>query len=91
MEKVIIIGEEKEAHTYYVTGSEYLKTFELNHNIIDTNLLAGIPNFQKISKAKKALLKPSVTPEYKADRNALCPCGSGKKFKKCCINKTISK
>lgn len=22
----------------------------------------------------------------KVDRNALCPCGSGKKFKKCCIN-----
>lgn len=46
---------------------------------------------QKISKVKRALLKPSVTPEYKADRNALCPCGSGKKFKKCCINKTINK
>lgn len=59
-----------------------------------SNLYAGLPDFheyltvdeiqpQKISKAKRALLKPSVTPEYKADRNALCPCGSGKKFKKC--------
>lgn len=23
------------------------------------------------------------------NRNDLCPCGSGKKFKKCCIHKTI--
>jgi Fe-S-cluster containining protein len=26
----------------------------------------------------------------KIDRNALCPCGSGKKYKKCCADKTIA-
>ena len=23
--------------------------------------------------------------EYKVQRNSLCPCGSGKKYKKCCL------
>jgi hypothetical protein len=27
----------------------------------------------------------------KTGRNELCPCGSGKKFKKCCINKVNTK
>ncbi len=27
-------------------------------------------------------------PTYKVGRNDLCPCGSGKKYKKCCLNKT---
>ena len=26
----------------------------------------------------------------KIGRNAPCPCGSGKKFKKCCLNKTVT-
>ena len=26
----------------------------------------------------------------KIGRNALCPCGSGKKFKNCCRNKSVS-
>jgi len=26
-------------------------------------------------------------PHVKIGRNADCPCGSGKKFKKCCVNK----
>lgn len=28
-----------------------------------------------------------VTVEKKPGRNELCPCGSGKKYKKCCLNK----
>ncbi len=40
-------------------------------------------------EAEKELLKktPKVEPikgEEKPDRNAPCPCGSGKKYKKCC-------
>ncbi len=27
-----------------------------------------------------------IEKRQKVGRNALCPCGSGKKFKKCCIN-----
>ncbi len=29
----------------------------------------------------------SAEPLYKADRNESCPCGSGSKFKRCCIGK----
>lgn len=28
---------------------------------------------------------------YKANRNDPCPCNSGKKFKRCCISKTVGK
>ena len=35
--------------------------------------------------------KPAEVPEYHASprvgRNDPCPCGSGKKYKKCCLNK----
>ena len=31
--------------------------------------------------------KHFTTKESKITRNDLCPCGSGKKFKKCCISK----
>ena len=34
----------------------------------------------------KAAHTPKIK-EYKIGRNATCPCGSGLKFKKCCINK----
>lgn len=27
-------------------------------------------------------------PKYKALRNKPCPCGSGRKYKKCCVNET---
>ncbi|MBK7958056.1 MAG: SEC-C domain-containing protein [Bacteroidetes bacterium] len=30
---------------------------------------------------------PYVKQEPKTSRNELCPCGSGKKYKKCCLNK----
>ena len=30
-----------------------------------------------------------VSPYPKVGRNDLCPCGSGKKFKKCCLNLSI--
>jgi len=36
------------------------------------------------SELYKELIKVPVTRE-KVDRNAACPCGSGKKYKKCCI------
>jgi hypothetical protein len=35
-------------------------------------------------KPKKEEIKPAI----KVGRNDPCPCGSGKKYKKCCLNKT---
>ena len=31
-------------------------------------------------------IEPYVREEPKVGRNDACPCGSGKKYKKCCIN-----
>lgn len=38
-------------------------------------------------KEREADIQP-VRTEPKIGRNELCPCGSGKKYKNCCINKT---
>lgn len=42
-------------------------------------------NKQELTKAKVAEAKASGT-KQKVDRNDPCPCGSGKKYKKCCGN-----
>lgn len=41
---------------------------------------------QEVKKKKKEqpIVRP-VTPRNKIGRNQKCPCGSGKKFKKCCL------
>ena len=39
-----------------------------------------------IDKSKRDAGQPVLR---KPERNELCPCGSGKKFKKCCIGKGI--
>jgi len=44
---------------------------------------------KRYSKSNKPLCLDSVEPiqgEVKIGRNDQCPCGSEKKFKKCCIN-----
>jgi len=50
------------------------------------------PKSSKVTKpADTAFIKPPSLPDSKpfvrAGRNAPCPCGSGKKYKKCCLNK----
>lgn len=35
-------------------------------------------------KRKKSIGRPEPIREDKVDRNAPCPCGSGRKYKKCC-------
>ncbi|TRZ81795.1 hypothetical protein D4R86_02170 [bacterium] len=35
------------------------------------------------------VFKPIVNVEAKIGRNDPCPCGSNKKYKKCCLNKHI--
>ena len=44
---------------------------------------------RKIKHAQKKLRDPEVNKYYqvKVGRNDLCPCGSNKKFKKCCWGK----
>ncbi len=44
---------------------------------------------EKIARFKDGVLivLPKVLEKEKVGRNSPCPCNSGKKFKKCCINK----
>lgn len=44
----------------------------------------GKPTKSQLKNAEKT---KSVQPKSQLNRNALCSCGSGKKFKKCCLNK----
>jgi peptide deformylase len=46
----------------------------------------SLPNLESKDQ-KEEPLSPIVNSEVKVGRNDPCPCGSGKKFKKCCINK----
>ncbi|MFP4477531.1 MAG: PBPRA1643 family SWIM/SEC-C metal-binding motif protein [Desulfatibacillaceae bacterium] len=39
---------------------------------------------EDVSDLEKALNPPRPARSLKVDRNAACPCGSGKKYKKCC-------
>ncbi|MDE6888843.1 MAG: SEC-C domain-containing protein [Eubacterium sp.] len=42
---------------------------------------------KKLLKSKDSDLKPYVRSTKKIGRNDPCPCGSGKKYKQCCMNK----
>lgn len=46
-------------------------------------------NFEKMDKRDDELRAQGLVPvmRTKIGRNATCPCGSGFKFKKCCIDK----
>ena len=41
--------------------------------------------------SKKAKLQPLVRRGKKVGRNDKCPCGSGKKYKQCCLPKEIER
>lgn len=41
---------------------------------------------EDISDVERLLNPPMPIKSEKIDRNAPCPCGSGKKYKKCCIH-----
>lgn len=43
-------------------------------------------NDEDISDVERLLNPPKPAVSQKIDRNAPCPCGSGKKYKKCCLN-----
>ncbi len=42
------------------------------------------PNFPAVQEPAKLVTEPVLTGSPRAGRNDPCPCGSGKKFKKCC-------
>jgi uncharacterized protein YecA (UPF0149 family) len=60
----------------------------------EANILSGVCKKHQIMKNNGKQVKPiflDVTEpimSFKIGRNEPCPCGSGKKYKKCCIIKT---
>jgi len=65
---------------------ENKKLFEQRHNELKNFLKDKITN-----KIKRQILKRDIKniPYVKIGRNEPCPCGSGKKYKKCCLDKEV--
>ena len=51
------------------------------------DLLVSNPKEAKKYKEMKLTPTPTQIKRKKVGRNDPCPCGSGKKFKKCCLDK----
>jgi hypothetical protein len=47
-----------------------------------------VPGDLAAGPGKRSRLAYPERPLYRAGRNKPCPCGSGRKFKKCCLGKT---
>ena len=59
-----------------------------NFNEKKEKLQDAIENQQVIeAMARYKAMHTPVVKKYKINRNDPCPCGSGKKFKNCCIDK----
>ena len=56
-------------------------------NIVTPALYAAYPDAAAFSKAEPADIEPYI---QKIGRNDPCPCGSGKKYKNCCMLKENS-
>ena len=66
----------RDLRRYYEKANEGLDFFKSDSLIIQKKT---VKNFPDIIKSRK-------TPRAKIGRNEPCPCGSGKKYKKCCID-----
>lgn len=66
-------------------GSELMREFQrqLRHHQRD-----GAPIYLKPMKFAPTETQLNRRPFPRVGRNDTCPCGSGNKFKKCCLNKT---
>lgn len=78
-----------------------LVTIQIIQNSVETKQPITIENVYQVTLKQEAKevnidsikneVKKNTPPQKKKiGRNELCPCGSGKKFKKCCINKKQS-
>lgn len=59
--------------------------FALTHSKGNTILSFRVPSIGTIDFVEEAKKKSIPTTGFKVGRNAPCPCGSGKKYKKCCV------
>lgn len=84
-------GQENPVRAYEKEGYDMFE--DMNHSIIEDTIrmLYHVENPEKMER--KAVAKPTRTSDEpqkpivkgrKIGRNELCPCGSGKKYKRCC-------
>ena len=62
------------------------KFYEKANEGLDFFKSDGLTIQEKTVKNFPDIIKPMETPRAKIGRNEPCPCGSGKKYKKCCID-----
>lgn len=72
---------------YNMDTSGYLHKFESMHDF--ENFKDDRPCFEVSEKKYQNLLPLSLEERKKKFRNKPCPCGSKKKFKKCCFYKPM--
>ena len=84
-EELIDAIEEKETPT-----QERRRLKEEKHKELIAKSNAIIRKEYKQTTNKKGVDAGIIRKQDKIGRNDLCPCGSGKKYKKCCVNANIS-
>jgi len=72
----IIVEDDNIGRLELLSPSQNLLPVIFQHEIDHLN---GITIFDRVQRPLKATL------ESKISRNSMCPCGSGKKYKKCCM------
>ena len=71
-------------------ANEYLQLIMNLHNNIPHYALYGYsPNELMKIKLEEMKKREENNKKNKIGRNDLCPCGSGKKYKQCCLNKVV--
>lgn len=74
-----ITGEIKNLGYEFKTKDEEKQFFELVQDVVKHTR-----HFQYRGKSQADLGQKTIVKEFKVGRNDPCPCGSGKKYKKCC-------
>jgi uncharacterized protein YecA (UPF0149 family) len=83
-QKCELYAYERKINNWFVViiGDNFID-FEQFHYANDPNDLLE----KKIEELRAYRIQQALKVEKKIGRNELCPCGSGKKYKKCCLNK----
>jgi hypothetical protein len=63
---------------------EFRENYVIVKDIARRSLAAGAQTKQKEERLVQSPRLPAISPGAKTGRNEPCPCGSGKKYKKCC-------
>ncbi|HEY1686649.1 MAG TPA: SEC-C metal-binding domain-containing protein [Tepidisphaeraceae bacterium] len=82
-----IVGQTEAPRSNYreqAAVHETLDSYGVAENIAADNAVLGEPTPEPTENQEAVATKTIVREAPKVGRNDLCPCGSGKKFKKCC-------